>query len=381
MNARDAIDAATAAFDAAGCSTPRLDAELMIADALGVGRERLFLDPEMEIPPAAARVIAERVRRRNEREPVAYILGHKGFRNIELKVDRRALVPRPESELLVEAALDLPEGARVHDVGTGTGAIALALLDERPDLHVTASELSPEAAELARENAELLGLPLEVEVADGLPPGEYDLVIANLPYVRDDRWDILMPEINRYEPRVALTGGMDGLDAIRELVEAALDLPEGARVHDVGTGTGAIALALLDERPDLRVTASEVSTEAAELARENAERLGLPLEVEVADGLPPGEYDLVIANLPYVRDDRWDRLMPEINRYEPRVALTGGADGLDAIRELIAAVPSGTRVALEHADDQAEAVRELLEDAVSYPDLANWDRITVGRVP
>jgi release factor glutamine methyltransferase len=264
MTVRDALDAASTALEAAGCMSPRLDAELLIADALGVGRERLFLDPDMEIPPPAARVIAEHVRRRNEREPVAYILGKKGFRNLELKVDERALVPRPESELLVEAALDLPEGARVHDVGTGTGAIALALLDERPDLHVTASEVSEEAAELARENAQLLGLPLEVEVADGLPPGEYDLVIANLPYVRDDRWDVLMPEINRYEPRVALTGG---------------------------------------------------------------------------------------------------------------------ADGLEHIRELVAALPSGTRVALEHADDQAEAIREMLDDAVSYPDLANWDRITVGRAP
>ena len=262
MTARDALDAATTSLEAAGCRTPRLDAELLIADALGVRREQLVLDPDMAIPPPAARALAEHVRRRNEREPVAYILGRKGFRNIELKVDSRALVPRPESELLVEAALDLPEGARVHDVGTGTGAIALALMDERPDLHVTASEVSPEAAELARENAELLGLPLEVEVADGLPPGDYDLVIANLPYVRDDRW-------------------------------------EG--------------------------------------------------------------------------------LMPEINRYEPRVALTSGADGLDAIRDLLAALPPGTRVALEHADDQAEAVRELLEDPISYPDLADWDRITVGR--
>jgi release factor glutamine methyltransferase len=264
LTARDALDAATTALEAAGCMSPRLDAELLIADALGMGRERLFLDPDMEIPPPAARVIAEHVRRRNQREPVAYILGKKGFRNLELKVDERALVPRPESELLVEAALDLPEGARVHDVGTGTGAIALALLDERPDLQVTASEVSPEAADLARENAELLGLPLEVEVADGLPPGDYDLVIANLPYVRDDRWDVLMPEINRYEPRVALTGGEDGLEHIRELV---------------------------------------------------------------------------------------------------------------------AALPSGTRVALEHADDQGEAIREMLDDAVSYPDLANWDRITVGRAP
>jgi release factor glutamine methyltransferase len=264
MTVRDALDAASTALEAAGCMSPRLDAELLIADALGMGRERLFLDPDMQIPPPAARVIAEHVRRRNEREPVAYILGKKGFRNLELKVDERALVPRPESELLVEAALDLPEGARVHDVGTGTGAIALALLDERPDLQVTASEVSPEAADLARENAKLLGLPLEVEVADGLPPGDYDLVIANLPYVRDDRWDVLMPEINRYEPRVALTGGEDGLEHIRELV---------------------------------------------------------------------------------------------------------------------AALPSGTRVALEHADDQAEAIREMLDDAVSYPDLSNWDRITVGRAP
>ena len=264
MTARDALDAATASLEAAGCMSPRLDAEMLISDSLGVGREQLFLDPDMEVPPPAARVIAERVRRRNEREPVAYILGHKGFRNIDLKVDGRALVPRPESEMLVEAALDLPQGARVHDVGTGTGAIALALLDERPDLHVTASEVSPEAADLARENAE---------------------------------------------------------------------------------------------------------------------RLGLPLEVEVADGLPPGEYDLVIANLPYVRDDRWERLMPEINRYEPRVAITGGEDGLDLIRELVAAVSPGTCIALEHGEDQADAIREMLDDAVSYPDLANWDRITVGRVP
>ena len=120
-------------------------------------------------------------------------------------------------------------------------------------------------------------------------------------------------------------------------------------MHDVGTGSGAIALALLDERPDLRVSASEASPAAVEVARANAARLGLPLEVGWRDGLPPGDYDLVVANLPYVREDEWDGLPPEIRRYEPREALVSGADGLDAIRALVAAAPSGTRVALEHA--------------------------------
>ncbi|MET0836819.1 MAG: protein-(glutamine-N5) methyltransferase, release factor-specific, partial [Thermoleophilaceae bacterium] len=104
MTARDALDAAITAIEAAGCATPKLDAELLIADALGVDRARLFMDPDMEVPPAAARVIGEHVRRRVAREPVAYILGRKGFRHIELAIDRRAIIPRPETELLVDVA-------------------------------------------------------------------------------------------------------------------------------------------------------------------------------------------------------------------------------------------------------------------------------------
>jgi release factor glutamine methyltransferase len=263
MTARDALDAAITAIEAAGCATPRLDAELLIADALGVDRSRLFMDPDMEIPPAAARVIGEHVRRRVAREPVAYILGRKGFRHIELAIDRRAIIPRPETELLVDIAASQPSGARVHDVGTGTGAIALALLDERPDLRVTASE--------------------------------------------------------PYAP-------------------------------------------------------------AAAVARENATRLGLPLDVSDAAGLPEGDYDLVVANLPYVPEGDWERLQPEIRRYEPREAFLSGEDGLDAIRELVAAAPSGTQVALEHGNEQGAEVRDMLDQAESYPDLANWERMTVGRV-
>ncbi len=152
MTARDAVGAAVDALTAAGVETPRLDAELLIADALGVDRAALVVDPSLAVPGAAARLIGERVRRRVAREPVAYILGVKGFRRIELLVDSRVLIPRPETELLVEVALSLPAGAHVHDVGTGSGAVALALRDERPDLVVSASDASPDAVAVARAN-------------------------------------------------------------------------------------------------------------------------------------------------------------------------------------------------------------------------------------
>jgi release factor glutamine methyltransferase len=244
LTAREALDAAVPALAAAGCETPRLDAELLIADALGVDRATLAVDPGLAVPGAAARVIGERVRRRVAREPVAYILGRKGFRRIELLVDPRVLIPRPETELLVELALDLPRGARVHEVGTGSGAVALALLDERPDLAVSASDASAPAVEVARANAARLGLPLEARVERGLPSGEWDLVLANLPYVRDDEWASLQPEIMRYEPRDALVAGADGLDAIRSLVGGAQRGTRLALEH--APGQAATVRALLD---------------------------------------------------------------------------------------------------------------------------------------
>jgi release factor glutamine methyltransferase len=277
-SARDALTAAVDALRAAGCDTPELDAELLVADALGVDRAALVADRDRDVSGAAARLIGERIRRRVLREPVAYILGRKGFRQIELAVDPRVLIPRPETELLVEVALELPAGARVHEVGTGSGAVALALRDERPDLHVTASDASPAAVEVARANAVRLGTELELFVTRGLP-----------------------------------------------------------------------------HRSELLSSSADLSAE--------------------------GNVDFVLANLPYVREDEWPGLQPEIVKYEPRDALVAGADGLDAIRELVAGAPSGLRLALEHSPPQAQDVRELLRDAETRLDLAGLARVTVGRAP
>jgi release factor glutamine methyltransferase len=240
---------AVARLAEAGCDTPRLDAELLLADALGIERLDLYRREDEPPPPA----FAEMLRRRAAREPVAYITGRRAFRNIELAVDPRVLIPRPDTETLVEVALErLASGARVHDVGAGSGAIALALKDERPDLVVSGSDVSPDAVSVARGNAERLGLDVRFDVARGLPPGDYDLVVANLPYVREDEWDGLAPEIRLFEPRDALVSGADGLDAIRGLVGAA---PPGTRLAmEHGPDQGPAVRALLRDSstvPDL----------------------------------------------------------------------------------------------------------------------------------
>jgi release factor glutamine methyltransferase len=217
--AREALAAAIEAMAAAGVDDPRLDAELLLAEATGWERAVLVAAPEAEVPPAAARRFGEMVRRRLRREPVAYILGRKGFRHLELTVDRRVLIPRPETELLVELALEL-EPAGVLDVGTGSGAIALAVADELPECEVTATDTSSTALEVARGNAERRGFTERVRFLEGSLPeeGEFDLVLANLPYVAERDWPSLQPEVTGWEPREALLAGPEGLDAYRSFI-------------------------------------------------------------------------------------------------------------------------------------------------------------------
>jgi release factor glutamine methyltransferase len=218
---REALDSAVVALSAAGVDTPRLDAEVLLAHALGVERTALVVDRDLRVEGPAVRAFQDAVRRRSVgREPVAYITGVKGFRHIDLHVDGRVLIPRPETETLVEAALDLPRGARVIDVGTGSGAVALALKDERPDLDVTGTDASPGALAVARANAARLGLDVRFREADLLDgAGEVDAVLSNPPYVEDGA--PLQPEIERHEPPAALYAGADGLAVIRRLAAQA----------------------------------------------------------------------------------------------------------------------------------------------------------------
>ena len=261
-SAGEMLKEAAASIAAAGCDAPEGDAKALVAKALQVNVEELDRDGATALTAEQRRAIEELVQRRKDHEPLAYIIGHCEFAQLELLVDSRVLIPRRETELLVEVAEELPQGARVHEVGTGSGAVSLALLKKRPDLRVTASDLSAEAVEAARENAARLAIPLEVTVAEGLPDSleDVDLVLANLPYVTDSTIFERSPEIQR-EPRIAVTGdcGEDGLGVIRGLVE---ETPSGWRLaleHDTHHGPALRELlreaeTRTDHRGDERVT-------------------------------------------------------------------------------------------------------------------------------
>jgi release factor glutamine methyltransferase len=240
----------TAFLEAKGIDSPRLDAERLLSRALGLTRIELYTHfdrPLSDGELAASRALVER---RGTREPLAYVLGEWGFRHLVLKTDARALVPRPETEVLVERALQLLDGALepgVLDVGTGSGAIALALAQERPGARVTALDVSFDALALARENMERVGLVVELiqgDLRDGLPGGPYDLIASNPPYVEPNELDGLQPEVREFEPRLALVG--DGLtELVARGAKEAL-VPGGALLMEIHADHAERCLALLD---------------------------------------------------------------------------------------------------------------------------------------
>jgi release factor glutamine methyltransferase len=220
------------------------EARLLLAAATGLSEASVLAHPERQLPFPTETSFLNMTRRRAAGEPVAYILGHKEFYGMELAVDPAVLIPRPETELLVELALQLAP-RRVLDVGTGSGALALAIAAELPACEVVASDTSAAALAVARANAERLGLGHRVELVEGTLPaeaGEFDLIVANLPYVSEAEWPALEPEVREWEPREALLAGSDGLDAIRCLLSDRVRLGSALAPRTASAVSGTLAL-------------------------------------------------------------------------------------------------------------------------------------------
>ena len=240
MTSRELLRDAADALGRAGCPSPQVDAEWLLADVLGMSRTELHADGNQPLDSEQERRFSELVARRARREPLAYVLGEWGFRGLTLKVDRRVLIPRPETEALVERALALLDGIpepRVLDIGVGSGAIALAIAQEHAGARVVATDNSVDALAVAEENRERSGIDrvelIEGELFVGLE-GPFDLIVSNPPYVREDEFDRLEPEVADWEPREALVA-CGATEAIAEAARSRL-APGGWLLFETADG-------------------------------------------------------------------------------------------------------------------------------------------------
>lgn len=256
-------------FRARGIENPRLDAELLVGHALGISRMQVILDGARPLEGAELETLRDLVKRRRGREPIAYLRGEREFYGLNFKVDARVLIPRPDTETLVDVALGrtahVSLGMRLLDLCTGSGCVAIALAKQRPTADVVASDISEGALAVARRNAFLLGAynvafvqgDLFAPVAPAAPGGRFDVITANPPYIASAEIPTLMPDVRDFEPRLALDGGEDGLDLVRRIVDEAPRwlTREGVLAMEIGAGEAPDTRAIFEARGfgDIRV--------------------------------------------------------------------------------------------------------------------------------
>jgi release factor glutamine methyltransferase len=256
---------ATDDFRTRGIENPRLDAELLVAHALEIDRMRVILDANRPLEGAELVLLRDLVKRRRAFEPIAYLRGYREFYGLKFRVDKRVLVPRPDTETLVDAALarstHVSMSMRQLDLCTGSGCVAIAMARQRPTAMVFASDVSADALAVARENALRLGAYNVALVASDLFAAfagkRFDLITANPPYIATPELATLMPDVRCHEPRLALDGGADGLDLVRRIVADAPDHlePGGVLAMEIGAGEASATVALFEARgfSDVRV--------------------------------------------------------------------------------------------------------------------------------
>ncbi len=240
----------TTQLNIAGIESSQAESEIILAEVLGCNRSELIKYHQLVPSLEAQQRIADILLRRTQREPLQYILGYVWFRDIILKVTPAVLIPRPETEILVEYVIqNAPHGGSVLDLGTGNGAIALALAHARPDLHITAVDISTAALTVAKENRRDLGLDhvelLRSNLFSRLTERKFNVITANLPYISEPEFFSLQPEIKEYEPKLALTADTDGLTVIRDAIANCANhlTPDGFTIFEIGeTQADAVSL-------------------------------------------------------------------------------------------------------------------------------------------
>lgn len=361
-------------FAERGLESPRLDAELLVAHVLGIPRLHLYLDLDRPIGPEELATLRDLVRRRRDREPVAYLIGTKDFWKGRFQVDARVLVPRPDTETLVERAVSLLRGDVIPEGDAHVEAFAEERDDFADDLEDSSDATSGESrlVDDASNEAEALASEAEGSVAEGGAS-------TSRPSPREQ------PPTS-HEPMARGRRAPKTTDATATPKTSAL--PDGP-VVDLCTGSGCVVVSLASEVPDRTYFATDLSPDAIEVARENVRTAGVAVELAVGDLFAgsEGPFALVVANPPYVEDAEIPTLAPEVAKHEPRLALAGGADGLDVVRRLatqaFARLVRGGALLVEVGADQGPRAAEIFRsvgfvDVRVVLDLAGRDRVIEG---